>query len=228
MAPASPPPKWSRRPLPPETTAGGSGRRRLLLLLLLALLLGLGGMRLFSGSKESFRQSPPPAVVATPVVKPEAFRLVTIFYADATGNGLASEIRKRPLCPDEPACLRDLLVALGENPGSGLLPVLPAGFELKSVVLEGPTATIDLGRHAVAHLPGGVMSERLVLAALVDTLAVNFPQIQQLSVQIDGLPAETLKGHVDLRRPFAADFSLVRRPLQPSPELSGTSIERGN
>jgi hypothetical protein len=153
--------------------------------------------------------------------------MVSLFYPLADGSGLSSVISKRPVCPDETACLDDLLLALSENPGAGLFPLLPVLSPPPSIAINGATVTVNFRRETVQHLPGGVQSERLVLAALVNTLAVNFPQVQQLAIEIDGLPAETLKGHVDLSTPFAADFSLVRRALLPSfPVQSGTSSER--
>jgi hypothetical protein len=153
--------------------------------------------------------------------------MVSLFYPLADGSGLSSIIQKRPACPDEAACLEDLLLALSENPGAGLFPLLPLANGPPSIFIDGATATINFNRETIQHLPGGVQSERLVLAALIDTLAVNYPQVQQLSIEIDNVPAETLKGHVDLSTPFVADFSLVRRPLLPSfPVKSGTPAER--
>ena len=64
--------------------------------------------------------------------------------------------------------------------------------------------------------------------ALADTLASNYPHIRQVRILIEGAEVESLKGHVDLRRPVPADFSLVRRqgtgaaPGEPAP---GTIIE---
>ena len=217
-------PKWSRRS--PQAVAKSSTTRRLLLIALGAFALGFATYRLFL-------QTPPPASSKTTTAPSptaatrEAGRLVSLFYPLTDGSGLSSLIQKRPTCPDEAACLQDLLLALSENPGAGLLPLLPLSVAPPLAWIDGPTATINFSRDTIQHLPGGVQSERLILAALVDTLAVNFPQVQQLSVEIDGVPAETLKGHVDLSTPFVADFSLVRRALLPSfPVKPGTSSER--
>jgi hypothetical protein len=221
MIPPDSPQKWSRRP--PGSDAKRSPTRRLLLIALCALALGFATYRFFL---------PPPPVsskapTAAAPVAAEPERTVSLFYPLADGSGLSSVISKRPACPDETACLEDLLLALSENPGAGLFPLLPLLSVPPAIVIDGATATINFRRETIQHLPGGVQSERLVLAALVNTLAVNFPQVQQLAIEIDGIPAETLKGHVDLSTPFVADFSLVRRALLPSfPVKSGTSSER--
>ena len=213
VPPDSTPPRWSRRP--PERV--GKSLRSWLLLFAATGACALG-FALYS-----LRLQPPgpqagtrPPVLPATAAKDESGRLVSLFFPLADGSGLATVIQKRPNCPDEAACLADLLLALGENPGAGLFPLFPLPGAPKSVWLTGPTATINFRRETIQHLSGGVQSERLVLTALVDTLAVNFPQVRQLSIQIDGIPAETLKGHVDLTTPFSTDFSLVRRPIVPS------------
>lgn len=220
MAPAdSTPPKWSRRP--PPAVANNSSWWRLLLLTGCTLALALGAYRLFSPAPA------PPARVTKPATSDESWRLVTLFYPLADGSGLSSIIQKRPLCQDETACLEDLILALSDNPGAGFFPLLPVHTPPAAVWIEGATATINFRHESLQQIPGGTHSERLFLAALIDTLAVNFPQVQQLAVEIDGIPAETLKGHVDLSTPFVADFSLVRRPLLPSfPAKSGSFSER--
>ena len=223
VSPDSPPPKWSRRL--PGADAKSSPMRRLLLIALCAFALGFATYRLFLQPPSMSSKAPTMAAPAPVAAEPE--RMVSLFYPLADGSGLSSIISKRPACPDEAACLEDLLLALSENPGAGLFPLLPLLSTPPSIAIEGATATINFHRETIQHLPGGVQSERLVLAALVNTLAVNFPQVQQLAIEIDGIPAETLKGHVDLSTPFVADFSLVRRPLLPSfPVQPGTSSER--
>lgn len=218
------PPKWSRRP--PGADAKRSPTRRLLLIALCAFALGFTTYRFFLQPPLSVSSKTPTAAAPAPVAA-EPERMVSLFYPLADGSGLSSVIQKRPACPDETACLEDLLLALSENPGAGLFPLLPMLSIPPAIAIHGATATVNFRRETIQHLPGGVQSERLVLAALVNTLAVNFPQVQQLAIEIDGIPAETLKGHVDLSTPFVADFSLVRRALLPSfPVKSGTSSER--
>jgi len=57
------------------------------------------------------------------------------------------------------------------------------------------------------------MSELLTVQALANTLAANFPHIRQIRILIEGEPVQTLKGHVDLRGPIAAEFSPARSRL---------------
>jgi len=58
--------------------------------------------------------------------------------------------------------------------------------------------------------------------SVVDSLAVNFPQIRQVRIFVEGKPVDTLKGHLDLREPLEPDFSLEKKveaekePLPPA------------
>ncbi|PKN12601.1 MAG: hypothetical protein CVU69_06075 [Deltaproteobacteria bacterium HGW-Deltaproteobacteria-4] len=222
-SPDSSVPKWSRRP--PQTVAKSLKGWHLALVAFCAFALGFAVYRLW------LQPPVPPINIMSPVLSAPATeepgRTVSLFYLLADGSGLSGILQKRPACRDEAVCLEDLLLALSENPGAGLFPVLRLPDGPPSIFIEGATATINFSRETIQHLPGGVQSERLVLAALVNTLAVNYPRVQQLSIEIDGVPAETLKGHVDLNEPFAADFSLVRRALPPTlPVKPGTSSER--
>lgn len=224
VSPDSTPPKWSRRPS--QTVEKSVTGWRLVLVACCTLALSFVAYRLIPPSPLPLSAKAPTPLAPVPaVVEPE--RMVSLFYPLADGSGLSSIIQKRPVCPNETACREDLLLALSENPGAGLFPLLTLPDGPPAITIEGATATINFSRETIQHLPGGVQSERLVLAALVNTLAVNYPQVQQLSIEIDGVPAETLKGHVDLSTPFVADFSLVRRALLPSfPVKSETSSER--
>ncbi|MDZ4184501.1 MAG: GerMN domain-containing protein [Desulfuromonadales bacterium] len=223
VSPDSPSPKWSRRPTPPVTKS--STAWRFILIAVCAFALGFATYRFFLQDSQPALNANAPAVTTPP--SEESGRRISLFYPLADGNGLASIIRKRPACLNDAMCLEDLLFALSENPGGGLFPLLTLSGAPPTAVIEGATATINFRRETIQQLPGGVQSERLVLAGLVNTLAVNYPQVQQLAIEIDGLPAETLKGHIDLSTPFLTDFSLVRRPLLPSyPVKSGPPSQR--
>lgn len=220
VPPDSTPQKWSRRP-PAATKSPTSWRWLLLAAGALAVGTGLYLLR------PPAPMVPPAKTQKAPAPAAESRRLVSLFYPLADGSGLSSIILKRPPCPDEKSCLEDILLALSENPGEGFFPLLPMQSIPPAAWIDGATATISFRRETIQQIPGGVQTERLVLTALIDTLAVNFPQVQQLAIEIDGVPAETLKGHVDLTTPFVADFSLIRRPLLPSiPAKSGSPSER--
>jgi len=74
--------------------------------------------------------------------------------------------------------------------------------------LQGNLARVDLSQELVAALPAGSSSELLAAYSIVNSLCFNFPQVQRVLLTVEGHPAETLKGHLDLRAPLAPDYSL--------------------
>ena len=60
---------------------------------------------------------------------------------------------------------------------------------------------------------GGSMQELLTVYSLVNTLLVNLPTASAVQILIDGREADTLAGHVDLRRPLRKNESLIVTPV---------------
>lgn len=188
-----------------------SKNTRLLLLAFLALLLVFGGLLLRSFLNTTPPPQPPvPKPAAEP---PRALREVILYFGAADGTYLVAESRELQDCLDEQACLRATLQALLDGPVSEAAPLFPPHTLLRDIrVNDQGQATVDFSDTLVSGHPGGSMSELLTVYSVVDTLAVDFPYIRQVSFETDGKPLETLKGHVDLRQPLTPDFSLTRPP----------------
>ena len=78
-------------------------------------------------------------------------------------------------------------------------------------VSEKGDAFVDLTGIAAAH-PGGSLTELLTVHAIVNAITANLPAIQRVQILVDGREADTIAGHVDIRRPLTRDTSLVREP----------------
>ncbi|GAB4178182.1 MAG: hypothetical protein Kow00100_20210 [Geothermobacteraceae bacterium] len=141
-------------------------------------------------------------------------RDVLLYFAAADGLTLGSVSAQVSGCNEDVDCMRGLLALLAAGPPAGrddLAPVLPAGTRVLEVGLDEDVALVDFSRELVAAHPGGSRSELLTAYAVADTLAVNFPWLRQVRIKVEGVPVDTLKGHVDLRLPVTPDFRLVRR-----------------
>ncbi len=152
---------------------------------------------------------PDPHSVAPPAEPdaPPALREVILYFPAADGTRLESEIRQIEDCLVEEACLVATVAALIEGPTEALAPLLPRKARVNAVSVEGSTAVVDFSREFVSGHPGGAMSELLSVLGVANSLAVNFPHIRQVRIEIEGQAIETIKGHVDLRNPVPADFN---------------------
>jgi len=135
---------------------------------------------------------------------------IVLYFGSDDGRQLVAETRQVDGCGAESECLHQVVAALLGGPLDASTPLFPAAAVVRGVTLQEGTAVVDLSREAVDEHPGGSLSELLSLVGLANTMASNFPQVRGVSLLIEGQPVETLKGHLDLRRPIAADFALVR------------------
>ncbi len=161
---------------------------------------------------------PPPEVAAPALPK----QTVILYFAGPGGDGLVAETRQLDDCPVDPPCFQALVEALIQGSAAGWVPVLPPQAILRSVAAEGETLTVDFGRELVDYHPGGSLSELLTVVALANTVQQNVPTVRQVRILVEGQVTDTLKGHVSLREPIAADFSLVQNPT-PAQTPTGTA-----
>ncbi len=150
---------------------------------------------------------PVPAEVQDPPLQP---REVILYFAAEDATHLVTETRELADCPDEQECQRATVQALLDGPVGLLGPILPAHTTLRGISVADGVVTVDFDTELISGHPGGSISELLTVYGLADTLAANFPALRQLRILVEGEPVESLKGHVDLRQPVAADFTFAR------------------
>jgi len=169
--------------------------------LLLAVFLGVVLLR-------KYEEARTPALPGAP--QQAGSLAVTLFFADEASEGLVREGRVIDPCDDLSDCLESILEELINGPVGDLAPVLPVTGMFNSVSMDGSLARVDFAPELLEALPAGSNSELLAAYAVVNSLAFNYPQVQQVRFTIDGKPLETLKGHLDIRNPLAPDFSLEK------------------
>jgi hypothetical protein len=57
--------------------------------------------------------------------------------------------------------------------------------------------------------PGGILNEQATIYSIVNSLAYNLPEIQQVKILIGGVEKETLAGHCLLLLPLQMDLSIT-------------------
>jgi spore germination protein GerM len=190
----------------------------------LALVVLLFAVGLVIGYLRPEQASQPAVVVPEATNQPT--RDVLLYFAAADGQSLIAETRAINECQVDEDCLRDTVQALIAGPQGDLLPVLPSSVTLRELVVSDSLISLDFSQELVAAHPGGTQSELLTIYGLVDTLAVNFPHLRQMRILVEGVAANTLKGHVDLRQPVNPDFSLVEEGLAPTGKMNSLPTGR--
>ncbi|PYR78357.1 MAG: hypothetical protein DMF87_14400 [Acidobacteria bacterium] len=137
--------------------------------------------------------------------------IATLYYGTADGQALAAVKREVPLGDGPRAQGRQILESELEAAPAPYLSLIPAGTMLLAFyITDRGDAFVDLRPEVSTMHPGGSTNELLTVYAIVNTVTANLQSVERVQILINGKQADTLAGHVDLRRPFERDTSLVR------------------
>ena len=139
--------------------------------------------------------------------------IATLYYAAADGQSLAAIKREVPLADGVVAQGRQVIQSQLEAAPTPYVSVIPPGTTLRAFyVTDRGDAFVDLSPELTTAHPGGSTTELLTVSALVNAVMTNLSSVRRVQILIGGKEADTLAGHVDLRRPFERDTSLPKTP----------------
>jgi hypothetical protein len=147
-----------------------------------------------------------PAADTLPVAPPATGPTegVTLYVADDAAGTLRAQAAQIPLPGGRQQRAEELLRALlriYQLPHASH-PMAPAA-DIRAIYLADPgAAVIDLNAAFADQHRSGILSEQLTVNSLVETLALNVPGIERVTILVEGKPRDTLAGHADLSDPF--------------------------
>ncbi len=148
---------------------------------------------------------------AAPSAEGVAHITATLYYGSSDGQALVAVRREVPLADGVVPQGREILAAQLQAAPEGLVAVIPDGTTLRAFyITERGDAFVDVSGDVSSRHAGGSTTELLTVYAIVHAVTSNLPSIRRVQILIDGREADTLAGHVDLRRPLAPDPALVR------------------
>ncbi len=159
--------------------------------------------------------APAPAQPAAPAQAAPAASvphiIATLYYGTSDGQALAAVKREVPLGDGPRAQGKEILESQLEAAPDPYLSLIPSGTMLRAFYLtDRGDAFVDLSPEVSTAHPGGSTNELLTIYAIVNAVTTNMPSVERVQILIGGKQADTLAGHVDLRRPFERDTSLIR------------------
>jgi len=155
---------------------------------------------------ETTAPTPPAATPAVPKIK------ATLFFASEDGLRLTPVEREVPLADGPVAQARAIVESqLAAEPPPALARTIPEGVTLRGLfVSQSQEVFVDLDPAIKTGHAGGSLQELLTVYTIVNALLTNLPTLQQVQILIDGREADTLAGHVDLRRPLRKNEGLIQ------------------
>lgn len=134
-----------------------------------------------------------------------------LYFSDHTQSFLSAETRVIVHTDPVVDFAKQIIAALIRGPQSGLIQTLPANCRLRTFFLmPDGIAFADFDGNLPSLHPGGCQAEILTVYSITNSLVLNVPEIDAVKILIDGEPAPTLAGHVDIRHPLKADMLLIR------------------
>lgn len=177
---------------------------------LLAALLGGLFLKKYTG------REPLPEQIAAPAAPEAGLKTAILFFAAPEGGGLVREAREIEPCSGLEPCAEEVLGELINGPMGDLSPTLPETAMYRGISLDRDIMTVDFGREMPEGIVAGSDAELAAVYSVVNSLAINFPEVKQVRFMVEGRQLETLKGHVDLREPLAPDYTMEKSPHMPA------------
>jgi spore germination protein GerM len=132
---------------------------------------------------------------------------LSIWFASPQEDALVLEKHRIPPAATPVERAKASLQALIAGPKTDALRTLSAAVQIREFFIdERGTAYIDFSEALSRDHPGGAWSEMLTIRSIMQTLVGNVPEIKQVQILIEGHEADTLAGHIDIRRPFGTTW----------------------
>jgi len=140
-------------------------------------------------------------------------RPVTLYYQGV--DMLLGTEKRNVALPENPAAAMPVVVRELIKPPASVMHArsFPADTVVRAAyLLPDGTAFVDLGGATLMRGWGtGSHEELIAVYAVVETVTANFPEAKRVRILVNGEPAETLAGHINIARSLAPMPSLVAR-----------------
>lgn len=189
---------------PPKKRPSRSRGGGLAIILIVAAVTVIAGIILLTYYGGRVFKPPPPPTVKKTIPVPE--REVDVYLSDEEGLSLKAAkraIKKGPL----EAEIREAVQAAISDPADS---AIPEGTRLLSVKVADRTAVLDFSPEIIKNHPGGSSGEMQTIYSIVDTVALNFPDVKDVQILVDGEKKKTLKGHIDISLPLGPDRDIIK------------------
>ena len=137
---------------------------------------------------------------------------VLLYFSDSEGEyliGEKREILKKKVVKEE---AKEVVIELIKGPKGKLIPTLPPRTKLLTLQInDAGVARVNFNPALSKDHPGGSSAEMMTVYSIVNSLALNFPQIKRVQILIDGKPIETIAGHLSLKQPVPPKPDLIKR-----------------
>lgn len=144
-------------------------------------------------------------------VKNREKQAVVLYFSDVNERFLLPENRYVPKAENIEGQATEIVKALIDGSKTNLINTFPEKIGLQSVKIDKDkkTAHVSFTKNLIQMHPGSSAGEMATIYSLTNSLIANIPDIEKVKILIDEKEVETLKGHVNARRPFAMNKDIM-------------------
>lgn len=137
---------------------------------------------------------------------------IVLYFSDSEGEYLVGEKRKISKRGEVKEEAKETIIELIKGPRGKLISTLPPRTKCLNLKLdERGVAIVNFNNALSKDHPGGSSAEIMTTYSIVNSLTLNFPQIKQVQIFVEGKPIETIAGHLSLKHPIPSNSSLIKR-----------------
>ena len=155
--------------------------------------------------------APAPAAQEGAPVRAMTDALLTATLSVPSGDGLRPATVRLPRRADARSQAFEVVSSLLSDAHPDRGPVL-ADATLRELYLDASgTAYLDLSLNQQTGVRSSAWEELAAVYALVNSIAQNVEEVKRVRILVDGKPAQTLTGHIDVNRTFTARQDLIKQ-----------------
>jgi len=149
------------------------------------------------------------------LIKPpllEETRVVKLYFSVSKEDYLFPQERKIISSSEVTSQAKAILGELINGPTSSslLVTTIPPKTQVRAVYVKDKCIYVDFSSALQEKHPGGSSGELLTVYSIVNSLIDNLPSQSEVQILIEGKPANTLAGHIDIRKPLSMNLDLVK------------------
>jgi spore germination protein GerM len=190
---------------------GGSTGKFLAIL----FLIGIGLFLFWMFRHDTKESSKPKEVKQTDPEKKKSIpekKNVVLYFSDDEGEFLIGEKRPLPEAGSLQEEAKETVVELIHGPKGRLIPTLPSKTKLIALQVDDHgLAKVNFNRNLTQDHPGGSSAEIMTVYSVVNSLALNFPEIKRVQILVEGKEIETITGHLSLNKPMDPNRKLIKK-----------------
>ena len=139
-------------------------------------------------------------------------KIVTLYFSEEAEGYLTGEKREILSKEDVQEEAKEIIHELIKGPKGKLIRTLPPRTKLLALQIdERGVAKVDFDKAISRDHPGGSSAEIMTVYSIVNSLTLNFPQIKEVQILIEGERGGSITGHLVLDRPIPSKTDLIKR-----------------